>query len=142
MPQTLSRRLVCLTLTALPWSGAARAMPAEMTQILAGRTPREGGIKLDLPSIAENGLVVPLNIEAESPMTEADHVKTLHVFAEGNPNPLVASFHFTPMSGRAAVSARMRLATTQTVVAIAETSAGELRSASAEVKVTIGGCGG
>lgn len=122
---------------------AATPAEAEMARILAGRTPKEGaGLRLDVPSIAENGLVVPLAVEADSPMTEADFVTAIHVIAEGNPNPLVATFRFTPLSGKAAASMRMRLAQTQDVVAVAETSGGELRIARQEVKVTIGGCGG
>jgi sulfur-oxidizing protein SoxY len=121
---------------------AASGPSAEMTKILAGRTPKVGGLRLDVPAIAENGLVVPLNVDADSPMTDADFIRAIHVFAEGNPNPLVATFHFTPACGRAAASIRIRLAQTQNVVAIAETSGGELRIAQGEVKVTIGGCGG
>lgn len=144
-------RRVLLTITgagllALPWNHAAKAQPsaaaAEIAKLLAGRTPIAGGIKLDVPAIAENGLVVPVNVEAESPMTDADHIKAVHVFAEGNPNPLVASFFYTPASGRAAASTRMRLAQTQNIVVFAETSTGAVRTVSAEVKVTIGGCGG
>src|SRR5437016_6001187 len=60
---------------------------AEIGKLYAGKSITEGKIKLDLPSIAENGLVVPLNFEVESPMTEKDHVKAVHVFADGNPNP-------------------------------------------------------
>jgi sulfur-oxidizing protein SoxY len=86
--------------------------------------------------------VVPINVDADSPMTDADYIRAIHIFAEGNPNPLVATFHFTPACGRAATSIRIRLAQTQNVVAIAETSGGELRIAQGEVKVTIGGCGG
>ena len=95
-----------------------------------------------MPSIAENGLVVPVNLSVESPMTTADYVRTIHLIAPDNPVPLVASFHFTPASGRAATSMRMRLAQTQTIVAIAELSNNEALIAKAEVKVTIGGCGG
>ncbi len=141
------QRRVFLTLTgasllAAPWARGAWADVPEMKKLLAGRTPKQGGITLDVPAIAENGMVVPLNIAAESPMTDADHIKTLHVFAEGNPNPMVASFSFTPECGRAAASTRMRLAQTQNIVVLAETSTGEVRVANAEVKVTIGGCGG
>ena len=99
-------------------------------------------ISMDLPQIAENGNTVPLGISIESPMTEADHVKNVHVFAAGNPRPEVASFHFTPANGIAEASTRLRLAKTQDVVAIAEMSDGKAYVARAEVKVTIGGCGG
>ena len=142
-PGALPRRvLLAVTGASLAFATGVRADVPEMTKLLAGRTPRAGGIKLDIPEIAENGLAVPLNVEAESPMTEADHIKAIHVIAEANPNPLVVSFWFTPMSGRAAASTRIRLARTQNIVVLAETSTGEVRTASAEVKVTIGGCGG
>ena len=125
--------------------GSARAAkPADdvLAKVLAGRKPVEAGLKLDVPSIAENGLVVPMSVEVESPMTAADHIKSVHIIADGNPVPLVASFTFTPGSGRAAASTRIRLAQTQNIIVIAETSSGELRMARSEVKVTIGGCGG
>jgi sulfur-oxidizing protein SoxY len=75
-------------------------------------------------------------------MTDADFVKSVHVFADGNPLPGVASFHFSPACGKASASTRMRLATTQNIVCVAEMSDGKLFMAKAEVKVTIGGCGG
>jgi sulfur-oxidizing protein SoxY len=115
---------------------------AEIDKLYAGKEMASGKLKLDLPEIAENGLVVPINIEVESPMTDADYVKAVHVFAEGNPFPQVLTYKFTPACGRAAASLRMRLAATQMVVAVAETSTGQLYTAKSEVKVTIGGCGG
>ena len=122
---------------------ASALADSDMAKMLAGRTPKEGGpLKLEIPSIAENGLVVPLAVEMDSPMTEADHVTAIHIFADGNPVPTVATFHFTPDSGKAAASIRIRLAQTQNVIAIAETTTGGLFRAQSEVKVTIGGCGG
>ncbi|MGL4438646.1 MAG: thiosulfate oxidation carrier protein SoxY [Bosea sp. (in: a-proteobacteria)] len=115
---------------------------AELKKLFADKTPVEGRIKLDLPAIAENGLVVPLGIEVESPMTEADFVKAVHIWADGNPQPGVVSFFFTAASGKAAASTRMRLAQTQNIIAVAEMSDGKLFTAKQEVKVTIGGCGG
>jgi sulfur-oxidizing protein SoxY len=115
---------------------------AELKKLYGDKKLTPGRIKLDLPSIAENGLVVPLNFEVESPMTDADHVKAIHFFAEGNPSVGVASFHFTPLAPKAAANIRIRLAKTQDVVAVAEMSNGELYTARKEVKVTIGGCGG
>jgi sulfur-oxidizing protein SoxY len=115
---------------------------AELKKLFGERKPADGRVKLDLPSIAENGLVVPLTIDVESPMTDAYHVKAVHVFADGNPLPGVASFYFTPAAGKASASTRIRLAQTQNIVAIAEMSDGKLFTARQEVKVTIGGCGG
>lgn len=120
----------------------AGMVAAEVKKAFGDKPMAEGKIKLDLPSIAENGLVVPLNFEVESPMTEKDYVKQIHFFAEGNPNPLIASFHFTPMMPKAAAQIRIRLAQTQNVIAVAEMSDGKLYTAKKEVKVTIGGCGG
>ncbi len=115
---------------------------AEMAKLFSGRNAAEGRIKLDLPAIAENGLVVPLAVDVESPMTDADFVRAVHVFADGNPLPGVVSFFFTPACGKAAASTRMRLAQTQNIIAVAEMSDGKLFTARQEVKVTIGGCGG
>lgn len=111
-------------------------------RLRAGRTAQEGRMTLRLPAIAENGNAVPLSIMVESPMTAADHVKAIHVFATGNPTPEIAVFHLTPAMGRATVDTRIRLGQTQDVVAFAAMSDGRLFMARAEVKVTIGGCGG
>lgn len=124
-------------------SVASEAQVADELKKLFGSKPMgEGKVKLDLPEIAENGLVVPLNLEVESAMTDADYVKAVHVFADGNPLPQVVTYQFTPASGRASASTRMRLAQTQNVIAVAEMSDGKLYTAKAQVKVTIGGCGG
>lgn len=114
----------------------------EIKKLYGDKTFESGKIKLDVPEIAENGLVVPVNVEVESPMTDADYVKSVHVFAEGNPFPGVVSYKFTPACGKASASTRMRLAETQNIICIAEMSNGKLHMAKANVKVTIGGCGG
>ena len=121
---------------------SVESVAAEVMKLFGAKKIIEGKIKLDLPTIAENGLVVPLGFEVESPMTDADYVKAIHFFAEGNPNPQIASFRFTPMSPKASAAVRVRLAQTQNVVAFAEMSNGEIYTAKKEVKVTIGGCGG
>lgn len=123
-------------------AAAPEHVQAEIKKLFGEKPLRDGKIKIDLPSIAENGLVVPLGFEVESPMTDKDYVKAIHFFAEGNPNPLVAAFYFTPMSPKAAAAIRIRLAQTQKIVAVAELSSGEIYTAAKEVKVTIGGCGG
>jgi sulfur-oxidizing protein SoxY len=116
---------------------------AELKKLFADKPmPESKLVKIDAPQIAENGLVVPINIEVESPMTEADHVKAVYVFADGNPLPNVVTYKFTPACGKAAASTRMRLAQTQNVICVAEMSNGTLHMAKAEIKVTIGGCGG
>lgn len=120
----------------------AKAVEAEIKKLYDGKAMAEGRVKLDVPQIAENGLVVPITVDVESPMTEQNYVKAVHVFADGNPLPGVFTFRFSPLSGRASASTRMRLAQTQNIVAVAEMSDGSLFTTKAEVKVTIGGCGG
>lgn len=119
-----------------------KAVAAEIKKLYGDKAMGQGRVKLDVPEIAENGLVVPIGVEVESPMTDADYVKAVHVFADGNPQPGVVSYQFTPACGKASAATRMRLAQTQDVICIAEMSNGDLFSAKANVKVTIGGCGG
>ena len=121
----------------------AKASWQESLKTLIGDAkPAEGKVALELPEIAENGSTVPFTVSADSPMSSGDHVKALHVFATGNPEPHVASFYFTPESGKATVTSRMRLGKTQDVVAVAEMSNGKVFMGKRQVKVTIGGCGG
>jgi sulfur-oxidizing protein SoxY len=108
---------------------------------IGNAVPEEAGVIVDLPEIAENGNIVPYKLEVESPMTEVDYVLRLHLLSTANPQAAVATFHFTPLSGKAAVTGRMRLAKTQDVVAVALTSTGRLLMGQRNVKVTIGGCG-
>lgn len=119
-----------------------KAVAEELKKLYGDKPMAPGKIKLDVPEIAENGLVVPINVEVESPMTASDYVKSVHVYADGNPLPGVVSYAFTPECGKAAASTRMRLAQTQNIVCVAEMSNGALHTAKANVKVTIGGCGG
>src|SRR5687767_1131987 len=122
----------------------ARATPAAMQEAInkvvgTARVSR-GRVKLDVPPLSENGHAVPITVNVESPMTEADHVKAVHVFTEKNPQPEVASFRFGPRAGRARVSTRIRLADTQTVIAVGELHDGSFWSASATVVVTLAAC--
>jgi sulfur-oxidizing protein SoxY len=98
-------------------------------------------LTIDLPETAENGNIVPYKLEVASPMTEADHVDRLYLLSTANPQAQVAVFHFTPQSGKATVSGRMRLAKTQAVVAVAVTSTGRVLQASRNIDVLVGGCG-
>lgn len=115
---------------------------AALRAAIGERTPVVGRVTLRVPPIAENGNTVPLTVQVESPMTSADHVKAIYILADKNPSPEVATFRLTPSLGRAQAETRIRLGTTQDVVAVAEMSDGSVWMARAEVKVTIGGCGG
>ena len=117
---------------------AARALLGDLVR---GK-PEPGRVTLRVPEVAENGNTVPVTVSVESPMTETDYVEAIHIVADGNPAPGVASITFTPLSGKAEAQLRIRLAQTQSVTAVARMSDGSLWSASREVKVTIGGCGG
>ena len=113
-----------------------------MRKILGNATPVEGQLTIEAPEIAENGNMVPFTARAASPMTEADHVRSIHVLATANPVATIGAFHFTPASGLAIVSSRIRLAQTQDIVVLAQHSTGRFVVQRREVKVTIGGCGG
>jgi sulfur-oxidizing protein SoxY len=119
-----------------------QAWELAVRKIVGEGKPSEGKFVLELPEIAENGNTVPFTVSVESPMTEKDHVKAIHIIATANPQPGVATFRLTPLSGKAAVSSRMRLARTQDVIGIAELNDGRFLMAKRPVKVTIGGCGG
>ncbi len=149
--RSLNRRTVMLTsiaaATALSQFAAATASATpdsakELLKTLARGDAKEGKIAIRAPEIAENGNTVPVTVTVESPMTDKDHVKAIHVVADGNPNPGVASFQLTPLSGKAEVQLRVRMASTQKILVVAEMSDGSLWSGAREVKVTIGGCGG
>ena len=109
-------------------------------QVVGTATVKKGKVHLDLPPLVENGNTVALAVKVESAMTQADHVRAIHVFSEKNPQPYVASFHLGPRAGRASVATRVRLADTQTVVAICEMSDGSFWSDSANVVVTLAAC--
>lgn len=125
-------------------SSEARATPVAM-QALIRKTVgqgqlRKGRVTLDIPPIVENGNSVSLDVAVDSPMTLANHVKTIHVFNEKNPLPNVITMHLGPRAGRAKVATRIRLADTQKVIAIAEMNDGTFWSDEVEVIVTIAAC--
>ena len=123
---------------------AARATPealaAVIKEVTGGAALRDGKVTLDIPPLVENGNAVPLTVRVDSPMTAHDHVKAIHVFNEKNPQPHVFNAWLSPANGRALVSTRIKLADSQKVVAIAETSKGEFWSTHMDVIVTIAAC--
>ncbi len=126
----------------LPAHADADKTMAAIKEFAGGAELGSGPLSLNSPEIAENGNTVPISVSVESPMSDDDYVESVALFAEGNPSPEVVVFHFTPLSGEATATTRMRLAKTQNVVAVAKTSKGNIFMAKNEVKVTIGGCGG
>lgn len=133
-------------LTIVGWGDSARAAAKdaadEIAKFTGGKAATSGKISIELPEIAENGNTVPLSVTVDAPMTADNYVSEILVVAEGNPRPGVATFLFSPMSGKAEASTRIRLATTQNIVVVAKTSGGQFFTGQKLVKVTIGGCGG
>jgi len=129
--------LVC----ALPGSALARPSLAEAVAGFTGGAPvQTGRVTLTIPPLVENGNAVGVNLAVESPMTAADHVRRIALFNEKNPQPDIAIFSLGPRAGRARIATRIRLATSQTVVAVAEMSDGSYWSNSASVIVTLAAC--
>ena len=145
-PQNASptRRLILLAAAGFglaPYAAATPAAMEEAIRVLVGEAAiNRGRVKLELPPIVENGNTVPLTVSVESPMTEADHVASIHIFNQKNPQPDVAAFHLGPRAGKAAVSTRIRLADSQQVVAIARLGDGSFWSDGADVIVTLAAC--
>jgi sulfur-oxidizing protein SoxY len=145
--ERVRRRLLIAAGAMLAGPAAVRAQTAavadfgKLLQELLG-TPevRQGRVTLDIPRLADNGNAVPLKVTVDSPMTAADHVKTVHLIAEKNPRPLIAVFHLGPRCGRAEVNTRIRLNGTQFVMAVATLADGSRWSGIAEVDVTESAC--
>jgi len=126
-------------------SGAAQATPAEMADAIraltGGSIVKPGRVKLVLPELAENGNIVSLAVTVESPMTEADRVKAVHIFSEMNPVTTLVRFHVSPRAGRnPTLLTNIRLADSQRVTAVAAMSDGSFWSGEASVVVTIAAC--
>ncbi|MFT0861840.1 SoxY-related AACIE arm protein [Ancylobacter sp. G4_0304] len=130
-----------LFVLALPLPALARPSLHEAVATFARGAPvQAGGVTLTVPPLVENGNAVGVTVEVESPMTAADHVRRIGVFNEKNPQAEVAVFHLGPANGRARIASRIRLATSQTVVAVAELSDGSYWSSQANVIVTLAAC--
>ena len=132
-------------IAATPFSANAtpQSVQAEIDNLTGGKAFEDDArVVLTLPQIAENGGTVPLTVSIDSPMSAEDHIKAVHVYADGNPLPEIASYYLGPFNGKAELSLRIRLSKTQSVVAVAQTNTGETWIGRKQVKVTLGGCGG
>ena len=123
---------------------AARAaeptLEAAVRAWAAGATPRDGRVRLEIAELVENGNAVPLTVRVDSPMTAADHVVEIALFNQRNPQRDIARFTLGPASGRAEVSVRIRLATSQQIVALARLSDGSVWQQSVDILVTLAAC--
>ena len=125
---------------ATPAPATPASMRAAIRKVVGEAPLNKGKLKIDVPALIENGNAVPLTVSCESPMTESDHVKAIHVFTEKNPQPNVIGAQLGPRAGRASVSTRIRLADTQKIVALAQMSDGSFWSDEVEVVVTLAAC--
>ena len=123
----------------------ATATPDELTVALRDtfgeRSITRGRVKLEMPRLAENGSVVPVTVSVESPMTQRDYVKSIHLFAEKNHVPRILEVQLGPHNGRAVLSSRVRVATSQQITAVAVMSDDTLWSAAVDVEVVTSECG-
>jgi sulfur-oxidizing protein SoxY len=140
------RRFFIAVMTAIglnPWSSSA-ANPREaqqaMNKIIGKQAVQNGRIYFELPPLIENGNLVSVKVAVQSPMTANDYVKAIHIIAEANPSPNVVSCFFSPLSGKAEVSTRIRLADSQNVWVLAQMSNGEFWQTSADTIVTLSAC--
>ncbi len=128
-------------LLALPARALARPDLQDAVRAFAGGAEvKEGRVRLDIAPLVENGNAVGVTVDVDSPMTAADHVRRIALLNQKNPQADVAVFHLGPRSGRAHVSTRIRLATSQTVIAVAEMSDGTYWSHGGDVVVTLAAC--
>jgi sulfur-oxidizing protein SoxY len=127
-------------MSASPGIAETADMEAAIKAFTGGKPMTPGCVKIDITPLVENGNSVSCGVAVESPMTEADHVKRIALFNEKNPQPDVGVFHLNPRCGVARVDTRIRLATTQHLVAVAEMSDGAFFSQKLEVIVTLAAC--
>ena len=127
----------------VPWLNA-QATPSEAVEaikkIVGQADPRVGRVTLEIAPLVENGNLVPMTVSVESPMTATDFVKAIHIISEKNPLPNIVSFNFGARAGRAQVSTRIRLLTSQRLWAIAEMSDGTFWQGHADTVVTLAAC--
>ena len=126
--------------TVRPLQATPAMLASAIRNVVGSAELHTGKVKLDIPPLVENGNTVPMTVSVASPMTAEDHVKSIHVFNEKNPQPNIGNFHIGPAAGRAQVSTRIRLADSQKVVAIARMSDDSFWSVSTEVIVTLAAC--
>ena len=126
----------------VPFSAVAKKPEAMelIAKIVGSSTAKDGRVKLIIPPLVESGNLVVLQVSIESPMTANDYVKAVHVISEENPMTNMFTAYFTPRSGRAELTTRVRLADSQRVWAIAQMSDGSFWKGHADTLVTLSAC--
>jgi sulfur-oxidizing protein SoxY len=139
-----TRRQLLAALPLLALVRPAAATPAEMTAAIAAYTNsariQRGRVEIDIAQLIDNGNAVPITVRVDSPMTEQAHVTDIAIFNEKNPLPDVVRFKLTPLAGKPEISTRIRLATSQTLTALAGTSDGQWWQQTVDVIVALAAC--
>ncbi len=152
MEYRLSRRSVlamggCAVLMAIFGSFPASASPKEakarLAELTAGAKLQKGRIHINLPKLTQDGKRTRINVSVDSPDAESDYVKAVHILAERNTVPDIASYRFSPLSGICDFTTRIRVAKSQTIIVAAQMNDGSVYIAKARCKVArgAGGCG-
>ena len=119
----------------------ARATPAQVaaliTDLVGEGEIHDGRVKLDIPVMVENGNSVGMTVTVDAPVAD---VRSIDVFAEGNPLPHVLRVTFGPHAGAPRFATRIRLATSQTVIAVAKLANGSCWRDSVDLLVTLAAC--
>jgi sulfur-oxidizing protein SoxY len=148
-PIKLSRRMYLSALGLLglsSWMAPSLTMAKKpeameaIAKIIGSNTIRDARVNLVIPPLVESGNLVVLKLSIDSPMTTNDYVKAVHVISEANPSPNMFTAYFTPRSGRAELTTRVRLADSQRVWAIAQMSDGSFFRGYADTLVTLSAC--
>ena len=130
-----------VSLVIRPAAGVSAPSLESAIRVFASEAPvKVGRVFLDVAPLVENGNAVPITVTVESPMTAPDHVRRIAVFNELNPQRDVAVFTLGPRAGRARVATRIRLATSQRLVAVAQMSDGTYWQHAVDVIVTLAAC--
>jgi sulfur-oxidizing protein SoxY len=123
-----------------PVSAAPDELAAAIAAYTGGAKVNSGRVDFDIAKLVDNGNTVPVTVTVDSPMLAANHVSAIAIFNERNPQRDVARFTLGPRAGKASVSTRIRLATSQKLVAIAKLSDGTYWSQTVDVVVTLASC--
>jgi sulfur-oxidizing protein SoxY len=118
----------------------APELQTAMRGFTGGAATREGRVTLAIEPLVENGNAVPITVTVDSPMSEADHVQQIAVFNQKNPQHDVIVATLSPAMPQARLATRIRLATSQQLVAVARMSDGSLWTHTVEVIVTLAAC--
>lgn len=106
----------------------------------AGQPVREGRVTLDVAPLVDNGNAVPVTVKVDVPQTAAQHATEIAIYNEKNPQRDVIRCQLTPANGRAELSTRIRLATSQRLVALARLNDGSVWQHTVQVVVTLAAC--